>query len=98
MASVRSRRVKESQEILAAFGLPAEQRNERAALTLPSASRPFALKSLAYSYESALGRYAHNGFCREELSQEVGAEYPRNGKTIHVAPIRTGGIGNRQSR
>ena len=34
MASVRSRRVKESQEILAAFGLPAEQRNERAALTL----------------------------------------------------------------
>lgn len=34
MASVRSGRVRESQAILAAFGLPAEQRNERAALTL----------------------------------------------------------------
>jgi len=34
MANVRSRRIKEAQAILTAFGLPAEQRNERAALTL----------------------------------------------------------------
>ena len=34
MASKRSRRIDETQAILAAFGLPAEQRNERAALTL----------------------------------------------------------------
>jgi adenine-specific DNA-methyltransferase len=34
MANIRSRRIAEAQEILTAFGLPAEQRNERAALTL----------------------------------------------------------------
>lgn len=34
MASKRSRRIDEAQSILTAFGLPAEQRNERAALTL----------------------------------------------------------------
>lgn len=34
MANIRSRRITEAQEILTAFGLPAEQRNERAALTL----------------------------------------------------------------
>ena len=34
MASARSRRIKESQSILTAFGLPAGQCNERAALTL----------------------------------------------------------------
>lgn len=34
MANARLQRVKESQAILAAFGLPPEQRNERAALTL----------------------------------------------------------------
>jgi hypothetical protein len=34
MASKRSRRIAEAQSILTAFGLPVEQRNERAALTL----------------------------------------------------------------
>jgi hypothetical protein len=34
MADNRARRIAEAQEILTAFGLPAEQRNERAALTL----------------------------------------------------------------
>ena len=34
MADKRTRRVAEAQAILTAFGLPAEQRNERAALTL----------------------------------------------------------------
>lgn len=34
MANSRTRRIAEAQQILTAFGLPAEQRNERAALTL----------------------------------------------------------------
>jgi len=34
MADKRGRRIAEAQEILTAFGLPTEQRNERAALTL----------------------------------------------------------------
>lgn len=34
MANSRTRRIAEAREILTAFGLPAEQRNERAALTL----------------------------------------------------------------
>ena len=34
MANKRTARIKEAQAILAAFGLPPEQRNERAALTL----------------------------------------------------------------
>jgi hypothetical protein len=34
MADKRTRHVAEAQAILTAFGLPAEQRNERAALTL----------------------------------------------------------------
>ena len=34
MANSRTRRIAEAQEILTVFGLPAEQRNERAALTL----------------------------------------------------------------
>lgn len=34
MANIRPRRIKEAQAILTAFGLPGEQRNERAALTL----------------------------------------------------------------
>lgn len=34
MANIKSRRIKEAQAILTVFGLPGEQRNERAALTL----------------------------------------------------------------
>ena len=34
MANIRSRRITEAREVLSTFGLPAEQRNQRAALTL----------------------------------------------------------------
>ena len=97
MASVRSGRIRESQAILAAFGLPAEQRNERAALTLLALldllpSNPWHTATNPFMGVTPIMDFVARIFAK------MGAEYPRNGKTIHVAPIRTSGIGNRQSR